>query len=270
MVYQNKLVAAIKVGGQVLRESDNTVILPFGAEYSIYLKNLDSRRIQVKVHVDGVDATDKTWLVIDANSSIDLKRFIRDGNWEKGNAFKFIERTQQIEKHKGIGTEDGLIRVEYKREKIVRTEEVIERRRIIRDKKPWPYNDEPWDDPTWPISPKTWPYPKRPIFTKSAAVSHQDVNCSSSRMVKESAIPVNDVGITVPGSESYQKFVASAYFPVETQSEVIVLKLVGEVRGKTAKKPVTVSSKSLCPTCGQKNKSSMKFCSNCGTSVTLI
>jgi hypothetical protein len=85
MVYQNKLVAAIKVAGKILRETSDTVILPFGCEYSILLKNLDSRRVTVKVSVDGKDATEGTWLVIPANSDIELERFIHNGNFERGN-----------------------------------------------------------------------------------------------------------------------------------------------------------------------------------------
>jgi hypothetical protein len=119
MVYSQKLVACIKVDGQILREDRDTVTIPFGSEYSLYLKNLNSVRVQVKVTVDGQDATEGTWLIIQPNSSIELERFIKGGNLNRGNRFKFIERTGKIEKHRGIGGEDGLIRIEYQTEKIL-------------------------------------------------------------------------------------------------------------------------------------------------------
>ena len=129
MVYSQKLVACVKVNGQILREDggqgrpgygpEYQVTVPFGSEYSLYLKNLNSVRVQVKVSVDSQDATEGTWLVIQPNSSIELERFIKNGNLNRGNRFKFVERTSKIEKHRGIGGEDGLIRIEYQTEKIL-------------------------------------------------------------------------------------------------------------------------------------------------------
>ena len=80
MMYNDKVVAAIKVNGQVLRESGDTVILPFGCEYSILAKNLNSVRAQISVSVDGQDATEGTRLIIAPNGSVELERFIRAGN----------------------------------------------------------------------------------------------------------------------------------------------------------------------------------------------
>src|SRR5271154_3229950 len=118
MVYSpNKVVACVKVDGKILREDKNVVTLPFGSEYSIFVKNLNAGRIKVKVSVDGTDATEGTWLVVDPNSDLDLERFIRAGNMDKGNRFKFIERSGEVEAHRGIKADDGLIRIEYQVEK---------------------------------------------------------------------------------------------------------------------------------------------------------
>jgi len=48
-MYKEQMVAAVKVGGKVLRENGETVVLPFGSEYSVYLKNLNT----VRAGVDG-------------------------------------------------------------------------------------------------------------------------------------------------------------------------------------------------------------------------
>src|SRR5271168_4407308 len=118
MVYSpNKVVVCVKVDGKILREDKNVVTLPFGSEYNIFIKNLNATRIKVKVTVDGTDATEGTWLVVDPNADLDLERFIRAGNMDKGNRFKFIERTAEIEEHRGIKADDGLIRIEYQVEK---------------------------------------------------------------------------------------------------------------------------------------------------------
>src|SRR6185503_8982520 len=102
----------------ILRESDSSVSLPFGCEYSILVKNLNSVRAQIAVSIDGKDAVGR--MVIAPNSSIELERFVQNGNLEAGNRFRFIERTAGIEKHRGIGADDGLIRIEGWREKVTR------------------------------------------------------------------------------------------------------------------------------------------------------
>ena len=53
MMYGNKLAAAIKVNGKVLREFKDTVYIPFGAEYTILVKNLETKRAIVNIFIDG-------------------------------------------------------------------------------------------------------------------------------------------------------------------------------------------------------------------------
>lgn len=121
MVYSNNFVATVKVGGKILRENKDVVALPFGSEYSIYLKNQNSVRALVRVSIDGQPLSDVAdgWIIIGANQTLELERFIRNGNFSKGNRLKFIERTGSVEEHRGIGVDDGLVRVEYKFEKVV-------------------------------------------------------------------------------------------------------------------------------------------------------
>src|ERR1700676_1587045 len=105
MTYRKNFVCAIKVNGKVLRESSDRVELPFGSEYGVLLKNLDSVRMQARISIDGKEATG--WLIIGPNQSIDVERFVED--LDRGNRFKFIERTERIEEHRGIKAEDGLV-----------------------------------------------------------------------------------------------------------------------------------------------------------------
>lgn len=271
MVYQNKLVAAIKVAGQILRENGSSVVLPFGCEYSILLKNLNSVRVQVKVSVDGKDATEGTWLVIQQNNSLELERFISNGNLYSGNRFRFIKRTRNIENHRGVKIEDGIIRVEYKTEKVQRVEDVAIRRHY--------YNDWSWDWTYYPPYPR--PYYPRPYWTCNQTFTSHSTAAPQSMMARCSAGESSasfacnnqvssDAGITVPGSHSQQQFHPTSSFSTYEDSEVLVINLFGEIAGKKVAKPVFVKSKAMCSTCGKKSKSTEQFCSKCGTSVQVF
>lgn len=309
MVYSNKLVACVKVDGQILREQGETVTVPFGSEYSIYLKNLNSVRVQVKVSVDGQDATEGTWLVIQPNSSIELERFIKGGNLSRGNRFKFIERTGKVEKHRGVGAEDGLIRIEYQTERVAPKPVHIP---VVQ----YDYYNVyvPWYRPIWWGGTYIWNgvqyvcnnapaslngsttfttsgAGQTVTFTNSSGLggaqfcgsllqkSDADVKClRSAKPTKGMQVnclntvrqaDINDAGITVAGSESAQQFHWTAGFPVHETSDVVVLRLRGEVGGKRVAKAVTVKTKPTCATCGKKNRPQVKFCAECGTALVL-
>ena len=270
MMYQNKLALAIKANGRILREFGETVKLPFGSEYSILIKNLNSVRVQVRVSIDGTDTTEGTWLVIQPNSELDLKRFIKNGNFEKGNAFKFIERTQSVEKARGVKIDDGLIRVEFQFEK------------------PYQYNH--WNHYTGirtPYMSDGWLSSaggacgslEGSVLTNSVDVSYSATASASNGMLRSATAnatmqtqtaEVNDAGITVPGSVTEQKFVQTAWFPVESETHVMIMKVVGEAAGEKVVEAVTVKHKPKCTTCHHTNKANAKFCSNCGTSLTIV
>jgi hypothetical protein len=278
VVYKNQFVSAIKVNGKVLREDQGSVTIPFGSEYTVLLKNLNSVRAMAKVSVDGQDATEGTWLVIPANSNIELERFIRNGNLQAGNRFKFIERTKEIEDHRGIGSDDGLVRIEYKFERKV--EEVPITRYRYYDK--WipverPYNPRPWwFGDVWCGS-TTVGRATRSLGgiqeTATGSQNAQAMNCSFSATMDscpelERSVS-NDQGITVAGSESHQSFTSTSWFDTEA-SNVLVIKLRGSVAGQQVVEPVTVQHKPKCFTCGKYNKATSKFCDQCGTALILI
>lgn len=257
MVYQNKFVAAIKVNGQILRETPGgAVALPFGSEYSIYLKNLNSVRVMARVSVDGVDATEHTKLVIQPNSSIDLERFIRHGNMQEGNRFKFIERTAEIEAHRGVKADDGIVRVEYFTER--------------------PYVPVTWTTTTYnnyfPTSTYTQSSPYRgPRNMRSL----RPIGASGS-MKSSGARPTamnascSEAGITVPGSVSNQRFTMVDGFDVHPTSEVVILRLMGQLGATKIAAPITVKSVTVCPTCGKKAKTGILYCSTCGTALSAL
>jgi hypothetical protein len=286
-VFQNNIVTAIKVGGKVLRENGDTVTLPFGSEYSILVKNLNSVRTQINVSVDGQDAAGK--LVIGPNSSMELERFIRNGNLESGNRFKFIERSAEIEAHRGVQVDDGLIRVEAWRERVT-----------MRVPVPRPeYYDDPYPVPVprpYPVYPAPYPWrPRpfmqgpmrpmsatgRPMHPTSKGAPRPDTQASMGRLasraperergsINTTHAALGDIGITAPGSESRQRFVSVSKFPLESQSVVIVLRLRGVVDGQTVEEPLTVDRKPECSMCGKSNPATSQFCGQCGTALVLI
>ena len=287
-MYGNKLAVCIKAAGKVLREfNKETVYIPFGSEYSIFIKNLSVTKALVKIEIDGTDATNGTGLIIPAKGQVDLERFIKNGNFEHGNRFKFIERTDAIENFRGVGVEDGLIRIEFQFEK---PQPVINWNQIKTWYKPqYPYGpNDPWGSPQVYYGTCQSPTIGGGILRGMSTGGGTSTSCSlttSQGFVNnagpaaaapsygdvEGTYTVNDAGITVPGSVSDQKFVAGSWFPLEETKHVMVFKLLGETqKGKTIKAPVTVKAKPKCVTCGRQNKATAKFCTNCGTSLEIV
>lgn len=270
MMYQNRFVVAIKHNGKILREYGDIVKLPFGSEFTVLVKNLHSRRAKFSLHIDGVDALE-TQIIVNANSEVELKRFIRNGNMEKGNAFKFIERTESIDNGpRGIRADDGLVRVEYWFEK-----EYIDLSTI---RTPY-YESHPWYGPRYgstsndvycsKVSGSTW---AAPSVSYSATNQIRALSATASNVSLDSAEKEPTLaGITVPGSQVDQKFTTVYGFNSELNSGVIVLRLVGKTESdKPLTEAVTVQKKQKCVTCGKVNKATAKFCSDCGTALELL
>jgi hypothetical protein len=258
MMYNQKLVASLKANGKILREFKDTVYIPFGAEYSVLLKNLNTVKAIVNIFIDG-DNVVPGGLVLNAGQEIDLERSIVNGNLREGNRFKFIERTSSIEQHRGIKLEDGLIRVEFQFEKP---------RPVINISDSW------WSNHTHDIYGKgiTRGIVGATYATNATSASADgftltasgatNISASAQGMAVAQSAPVNDVGITVPGSRSDQKFQVAESFITEPEKHNIVLKLLGEVPGGAKLvEPVTVKAKPKCVTCGHNNKATAKFLS---------
>ncbi len=297
-MYGNKLAAAIKVNGKVLREFKDTVYIPFGSEYSILVKNLHTTRAVVNIFLDGENVV-PGGLVVDPGREVNLERYVKNGNLSEGNRFKFIERTQAIEDGpRGIKLEDGLIRIEHQFEQA---------RPIINVA------------PTWTTTTTTWNNGHTTIWndrmyggstgisgslgdrfsvTASGATCQANVNgvlrgidYSKGESVKATAAAaINkvapqsteihdgaatmdwcDTGITVPGSKSTQTFTHVTMGLMEAATHSMVIKLLGDLgNNKPVTKPVTVAHKPKCVTCGKQNKAKAKFCTECGTALEIF
>lgn len=250
MMYSSNLAAALIVDGKVLREFGDVVYMPFGSEYSIRLKNLNNKRALVKIEIDGEEVTG-SGIVVDAFKSVDLERFIRNGNLSQGNRFKFVERSQKVEEHRGIKTEDGIISIRYEFEAV----------------KSYPISkglSTPTDLYSMGVSDLCSMGISATTATTRSGLSPQSVLVNSS-------LPVNDTGITVEGSISNQSFSTTRWGGSDGHKHVLNLRVLGETEDNLKiRQPVTVKTKLECKTCGTVNPATSKFCSECGTSLSIV
>jgi hypothetical protein len=246
-MYKNNFVAVIKNGGKILRERSGIVYLPFGSEYSILLKNKDARRANVTIEVDGQDVLNGHSLIVDGNESQEIKGFMR--NMSRTNKFRFIKKTKEIQEHRGDRIDDGLVRVTYQFEEPIRFP-------IIKEISKRDF----WDDSDGGTN---WYY-NHPSTTGG---TFNSVNyCSSNSCESKSFAPRVDEGITVKGEDITQNYQHGSIGFLEPEISTIILQLRGQTAtSKKVNKPVTVKTRLKCSTCGRRNKSTNRYCYNCGT-----
>ena len=275
MVYKTNFVVVVKCNGKVLREKDEFVTLPFGSEYSLLLKNLESRRSNVDISIDGQDVLNGSSLIIEPNSETEIKGFLK-GSTAK-NRFKFIKKTKEIQEHRGDKIDDGIIRVEFafeKKKPIISKQIIHEEHHHHHDYHQWGWSIPWWDyrlfSHTYNDGNKTGDVQTLYSSCESqvrccSGESNDDSGQTEDICVSESSVPQDDEGITVKGSEINQCF-QNTWIGELDPSEVIILRLKGTTNsGEKVSEPITVKTKVKCSTCGKKSSSNVKFCSNCGT-----
>lgn len=272
-MYNQKLVASLKANGKILREFKDTVYCPFGAEYSILLKNLNTVRAIVNVFIDGENVV-PGGLVLNAGQEVDLERSIKNGNLSEGNRFKFIERTGAVEQHRGVKLEDGIVRIEYQFEiprPIINITNAYDNFRYTGAK-------DTYTNASYNVNGmmRSVDYSAGEAM-KASATSAINSTLKSMNISTTSAhdgmatMDWNDAGITVPGSKSEQKFQTTTMGALDPQKYSIVLKILGETPdNELVRKPVTTKHKPKCVTCGKQNKATAKFCTECGTALEIF
>lgn len=263
MTYKDNFVVEVKCNGKIMRVKDGAIHLPYGSEYTLLLKNLDSRKASIKIQIDGQDVLDYSSLILQANSTTELEGFLR-GSIAR-NRFKFINKTKEIQEHRGDKVDDGLIRVEFAFEK---PKPNFTTRNIIHE------NHYHWNYDNWFTGDSVAKYGSVSNIENSgdtirAMASNQPENINMVQFntlgVEANSQPLADEGITVKGSECEQFFKYGSIGELE-QSKVITIQLKGVTSaGAQVQQPITVKSKLECSSCGTKSKSSYKFCPNCGT-----
>lgn len=259
MTYKNNFVVCIKINGRIVREFGEEVFIPFGSEYSILLKNLNSKRAVVNIAIDGKDIGNG--LVINGNSDLELERFLNN-DLNKGYKFKFIEKTQEISDYRGDRADDGIIRVSYRFEKPKETVN-INIPIYVKSTPPWP--TEPTI--TWKVDNICDTTVSSCFFSSDNDIKPRSININclyQEPNFNQLNSKINNEGITVQGNDSNQKFVYVNIGELEDEEHIICLKLKGTTEQKTViQQPVLVREKITCKTCGKGSNSSNKFCPNC-------
>ena len=296
-MYKNRFAVAIKHNGKILRETKDLVHLPFGSEFSVLVKNLNSKRAKFTLHIDGTDVLEGEEIIVNGNSEIEMKRFIRNGNMNEGNAFKFIERTAAIEDSpRGIKVDDGMVRVEFWFEQDqaeIKINDIYWNKYNYRDYYPSPtifgplwnsygtgigingasgsFGDTQYTSGNVP-SGSILRGMVNQVSTQNATFSATSASTATSNQIfaDKGEIPANDAGITVAGSKVEQKFVPVYGFKSELNSHVIIIRLAGMIGTVEVTAPITVATKQKCGTCGKVNKATSRFCSGCGTALELL
>lgn len=295
-MHKSNFVAVIKCNGEVLRERDrDSVLLPFGSEYSIRLKNLEKRRASVRIFIDGRNIFGENGsYILDGRTEREIERFVGD-NLNSGNRFKFIKKTSEISQYRGDRVDDGLVCVEFTFEKQCAVQEYVSHNTYIHadpplcDRRCWKCRRHycpvsfPWTPwYTTSCSSLGWNSvtnmndAKEAVFSASALDSgpvayNMSSNVASSgyaQTVSNSPVssPTPNEGITVKGSVSDQKFSHAFIGELESVSHTITLQLKGYWPKKVeVKKPVTTHEKLVCPTCGLSSGTDATYCKRCGT-----
>lgn len=243
-MFKNSFVVSIKSEeGKFYKEELDAVKVPFNTDYSIYLKNLNSRKAVVRVWIDGRDVLSGSRVIVYPNESLTLEGFLNNNSVEY--KFRFIQKTKDVEDHRGSFPEDGIIRIEFDFEK-------------ERSQYAWYYPSNPYRITNIgtleynPLQSRTISGGSYPQITYTYTSNSNVVSGNSSN------------GITVNGDDSDQEFYQGYVSELENNPTVITFKLIG-----TNDKPLYTRDKIECSTCGKTCKTSNKFCSNCGTRILI-
>ena len=281
MMYSKNFVVVVRVNGRNLREfgsngSECSVLLPFGTEYSISAKNLESRPARMRISIDGEDVLSKNWIIVPAGKEISVDGFMNSSG-KVTNKFRFIQKTEQIVDHRGDRIDDGFISVQWQFEKPKPITVDIHENHY--------HNDWHWyhPKPYWPSNPWGGPWVTYGSETvRGLSGDTQVTNCVNSTEPPKSVSsynidvsmtsPLPDEGITVKGEDINQQYRTGYIGVLEPNKHTMIIRLKGtsKVAGERVVAPVEVRTKVQCPTCGIMAKSGMKFCSNCGTNIVQV
>lgn len=245
-MFSNSFVCCVMVDGKCLEEDRaGNVRIPFGSEYTIFLKNKHDRRATAKVKLDGETVGE---FVVNAHKSLELKRP------ESHNAaFKFVHIDSDASRKEGKSRKNdgtnGLIEVEWKLERKTEKIKYVPRPRKEYIPVPYPvpqYPEKrpqfPWTSP-WINDPHiTWdsyttgdPYPAHSfsvscnsserVYSTNGLIQSSNV-MRSMNSVPQNAMPPDDVGATVDGKETDQHFI-EVYVDTENVSTTMRLVLRG-------------------------------------------
>ena len=224
----NFVVSIVGPTGTPVREAqeagDRTVRLPFESEYKIRLKNKNQVRAKASVLIDGMDISPGRMLILRPGQTLDLERFIQDGDLDRGARFKFVERDKgaatgeiQDPTNPKLGTIEVVFHKELLNQAGVITTTGFSSGGILRSRG----MSGQGVDSSGVIG---HAYSSAYVNSLGGAVgaTNSVTNCAINPPASNPA-PTSDVGGTAMGSESAQKFQDSnQWFPTEAPFHLII------------------------------------------------
>ena len=246
-MHSNNYVLAVKDSNhKVLREIAGKVYLPFNSEYSLLFKNDNPFRACVSVSIDGTDVLGSDELLLRPYSSLDLERFIVDGDKTKGNRFKFVP-VSDSQVQDPSSAENGLIEVKFWKE--------IQRPSFVFTPPPylksWP-TDNSGMQPTYMTTSGS--------TRGGSCISGSMGSSGDMKFACNASQSTGIAGATVPGSISHQNFTTTSFEGKDGPATVIRLQLMGKEEAVTVEKTKRV----FCVACGKGHSYLSNFCSKCG------
>ena len=275
-MYQNGFVVAVKINGKTVEEKDNGIIIPFNSEYSLMLKNRNDRKAVARIYIDGKEVTEKGRLIIEANSSINVERFI--DNTEVGKKFKFVKLSDNRVSDKG-DSEKGFIEVRFQLVKPVLNNFIVHEEHVYKTV-PHFLENLPYIKPIYvdfPIGTVTFGnsnlgnanmFPTLTSSVNTASFGNFSCDTSAPTVYKSSEARIEDnklieeKGATIKGSNSSQKFCYSYVGELESTETVMRFQISGSSDDKLKNEYIKLH----CTNCGKAFSTSDNFCSSCGKS----
>ena len=244
-MYKLGYVLAIKDNNKrVLRENNSVVRLPFYEEYSLHLKNDNDKRAVAKVFIDGEDVLDGKQIIIPANGSVDLERYLEGSN-DRGRRFQFVPTSDSRVKDKKNSADIGIIEVIFQKEK--------KRPAMVLKCSGFSYSGGTHTKP----SAYYYNY-SHPISSTNTSMSFKAGGQSSSRAAS--------LGGTAKGSRSTQGFSDRSVGELEDETVTLRLRILADENPNT---PIKQDKNAkFCINCGTKNKYVANFCYKCGNKMS--
>lgn len=198
---QAEVIVSITAGAYRLDGGTHTVTMPFDTEYGIRLSNNDKRRALVHIKIDGRKST-SDGLILRANETIILERFVDNGDLKRGPKFKFIDaydRPTGRPEHADDGKVSVSIQYEKNNDPLVR------------------YGGEANFSNSWGSDTISWSHSA--VTTSSLGHIQTDILTPTASQTSP--------GITVEGSESRQRFEAAKLGDMEPRIDTLEIKLIG-------------------------------------------
>jgi hypothetical protein len=309
-MHLNHLVVAVKkLNGDTLRESDilstgstspiathasksAKVYLPFGTEYSLFLKNTADTRAVLDITIDGTNVLGGDSMVVEPRSESRLERFLLDGNLNSGRRFKFVALTDPGVQNPSE-PRNGLVEVICRWEapptpiqiRQIPTPVFIwpEYFPVYRPTYPyrrWPTHD-PWysDDvppsplPIWSTTSASYSVGNANNVGAVGASSNRPIQCNAFHADLHADVPSAAAavqhGATVEGSASNQQFSNVRTGTLLEDTTILRFQILAPA---TTDAPVTVKEtrRKDCAKCGARIPAYARFCLVCGAECTTL